>query len=375
MGLELKSPVRVALRKESGVAAASDWDAAAPEPAPPLPSGPDVIGRTGGLKEVAERVGIVARSDLPVLLLGETGSGKEVIARMVHQLSQRESGPFLRVNCGAIPHELIDSELFGHERGSFTGAAGQRRGGFERAHGGSLLLDECGELTPAAQVRLLRILQEGTFERVGGEQPVKVDVRIIAATHRDLGAMVRAGTFRQDLWYRLAVFPIEIPPLRDRPQDVREMAHAFTAQAADRFGLPHCAPTNDDVAMLVSYPWPGNVRELKAVIDRATILGRGRKLEVAVALGTGVAPSSLAPTPSFTAGRPGERLATLDEAMSRHIENVLIATRGQIEGPEGAARILGINPHTLRGRMRKLKIDWSRFRRPQDRFIDDGDGI
>ncbi|HEY2883557.1 MAG TPA: sigma-54 factor interaction domain-containing protein, partial [Pirellulales bacterium] len=186
-----------------------------------------IVGVESGLRPVMDRVALVARADIPVLILGETGSGKEVVARAIHKQSRRENGPFLRVNCGAIPPELVDSELFGHERGSFTGATALRKGWFERADRGTLFLDECGELPPAAQVRLLRILQDGTFERVGGERQIHVDVRVVAATHRNLQAMVAEGTFREDLWYRLAVFPIELPPLRDRPEDIPALAAHF----------------------------------------------------------------------------------------------------------------------------------------------------
>ncbi len=186
-----------------------------------------IVGAETGLRPVMDRVSIVARADIPVLILGETGSGKEVVARAIHNQSRRAGGPFLRVNCGALPPELVDSELFGHERGSFTGATALRKGWFERADRGTLFLDECGELPPAAQVRLLRILQDGTFERVGGERQMHVNVRVVAATHRNLQAMVGEGTFREDLWYRLAVFPIELPPLRDRPEDIAALATHF----------------------------------------------------------------------------------------------------------------------------------------------------
>ena len=195
-----------------------------------------IVGADTGLKPVMDQIDLVARSDTPVLILGETGAGKEVVARAIHERSRRSSGPFLRVNCGAIPVDLVNSELFGHERGSFTGAVGTRQGWFERADAGTLFLDECGELTPAAQVRLLRILQDGTFERVGGERQMHVDVRIVAATHRDLAAMVGDGRFRQDLWYRLAVFPIRLPPLRDRPADIPAMAAHFARRASQAAG-------------------------------------------------------------------------------------------------------------------------------------------
>jgi transcriptional regulator with GAF, ATPase, and Fis domain len=312
-----------------------------------------------------ERVALVADSDVPVLLLGETGSGKEVVARALRNRSRRAAGPFERVNCGAIPAGLIDSDLFGHERGSFSGATAQRRGWFERADGGTLFLDEVGELPPDAQVRLLRVLQDGSFERVGGEQPVHVDVRVIAATHRDLHAMVEAGRFREDLWYRLAVFPIEIPPLRDRREDIPALATHFALRACERFGTRPLAPTDVDLELLGAYDWPGNVRELAAVLDRAVILGGGERLEVAKALGGG------AVRQAFDAeGRPEESRAgdaagpilSLDRAMALHIEAALERCAGRIEGSNGAARLLEINPHTLRARMRKLGIDWGRFR-------------
>jgi transcriptional regulator with GAF, ATPase, and Fis domain len=243
-----------------------------------------IVGADGRLRPVMERVALVSRSDVPVLLLGETGSGKEVIARAIHTRSARNTGPFIRVNCGAVPPDLIDSELFGHEKGSFTGAVSTRRGWFERADEGTLFLDEIGELPLAAQVRLLRVLQEGTFERVGGERSLKVDVRVVAATHRDLAMMVQQGRFREDLWYRIAVFPIVLPPLREHPEDIAALADHFARRAAVRFGLTLQLPSPQDVALLTSYSWPGNVRELTTVLDRAAILGAGKRLEVAKAL-------------------------------------------------------------------------------------------
>ena len=328
-----------------------------------------IVGAEGGFRAVMERVDLAAPSDVPVLILGETGSGKEVVARAIHQRSRRASGPFLRVNCGAIPAGLVDSELFGHERGSFTGAASLRQGWFERADRGTLFLDEVGELPPQAQVRLLRILQDGSFERVGGQKTLQADVRIVAATHRDLRAMVAEGGFREDLWYRLAVLPIEVPPLRDRPEDVPPLARHFALRAATRFGTPPRIPTPEDQELLVAYPGPGNVRELAAVIDRAVILGNGERLEVANALG--IAPRADARrTPADAAvGRSAASgqadaaaFPTLDAAMRRHIEAALTRTHGRVEGPTGAAKLLAINPHTLRARMRKLGIDVRGFR-------------
>jgi hydrogenase-4 transcriptional activator len=322
-----------------------------------------IVGDQSGLRDVIERVELVAKSDAPVLIFGETGTGKELIARAIHARSSRAQGPVLRVNCGAIPPELIDSELFGHERGAFTGAVESRKGWFERADGGTLFLDEIGELPVAAQVRLLRILQDGWLERVGAEEPIHVDVRIVAATHRDLAEMVARGEFRADLWYRIAVFPIVLPPLRERREDIAELAAHFARRAAIRFGLPEILPTPDDLRLLAAYSWPGNIRELGTVIDRAAILGNGRRLEVSKALG-GVENGPTARTPASTPapiGTPAE-IATLDAVIRAHIEAALVATGGRVEGRHGAAALLGINPNTLRGRMRKLGVDWQRFR-------------
>ncbi|MSP54476.1 MAG: sigma-54-dependent Fis family transcriptional regulator [Myxococcales bacterium] len=308
-----------------------------------------IVGAERGLREVMARVHQVAPTDAPVLILGETGAGKEVVARTIHAHSRRHGGPFLRVNCGAIPTELVDSELFGHERGSFTGAIAQRKGWFERADGGTLFLDEVAELPAAAQVRLLRVLQDGSFERVGGQTTHTADVRIIAATHRDMATMVRDGSFRQDLWYRVSVFPILLPSLRDRRDDIPSLARHFAERAGMRlFGRP-LELGREDIAPLQSYDWPGNVRELAAVIERAAILGNGHTLQIVPALGV---------LPSLGGASRGARGPDPDNA----IEAVLQRTRGRIEGPFGAAAALGVNPHTLRSRMRKLGIEWGRFR-------------
>jgi len=324
-----------------------------------------IVGATGRLRPVMERVELVSRSDVPVLLLGETGSGKEVIARAIHARSARAAGPFIRVNCGAIPPDLIDSELFGHEKGSFTGAIGTRRGWFERADGGSLFLDEIGELPLAAQVRLLRVVQEGVFERVGGEHTITVDVRIVAATHQDLATMVQDGSFREDLWYRIAVFPIMLPPLREHPEDLAALAEHLAHRAAVRFGFALQLPSPQDITLLTNYAWPGNVRELAAVIDRAAILGAGKSLEIAKALGVMTHGRLTPQTPGRVPAAPLPVATTpmpLEAAMKQHIEAALAVTGGRVEGPYGAARLLDINPHTLRGKMRKLEIAWSKFR-------------
>jgi len=350
-----------------------------------------VVGEASGLSSVMERVEQVAPTDAPVLILGETGSGKEVIARAIHARSRRAAGPVVRVNCGAIPAQLIDSELFGHERGSFTGAVATRKGWFERADGGTLFLDEIGELPLEAQVRLLRVLQDGSLERVGGHQAIVVDVRIVAATHRNLETMVAEGRFREDLWYRISIFPIRLPALRERPQDIPALAGHFARRAGLRLGGTALTPSEHDLELLANYAWPGNVRELIAVIERAAILGNGRRLEVAKALGTTALESSRPPRipiaisphafhasddlPAHVPARPepsevvtttSNGVAPLDAAMVSHIERALSATHGRIEGPFGAARVLGVNPHTLRARMRKLGIQWSRFRQNKD---------
>lgn len=338
-----------------------------------------LIGADTGLKTVMDRVRQCSRSTVPVLILGETGTGKEVIAREIHQGSGRSNGPFIRVNCGAIPPELIDSQLFGHEKGSFTGAVEARQGWFERADGGTLFLDEIGELPQDAQVRFLRVLQDGFVERVGSHKVIQVDVRVVAATHRNLAEMVTGGQFREDLWYRIAVFPILIPPLRDRPDDIPALVDHFVRKAATRFGVAVVQATESDIRLMQTYDWPGNIRELGAVIDRAVILGEGHGLEVEAAMGIGQPMTSERRSPRRSehehpvpaaGAREFQRedlphLQSLEDAMRRQIETALEATRGRIEGNNGTAALLRINPHTLRARMRKLGIDWARFRIPR----------
>jgi len=316
-----------------------------------------IVGADAGFRDVMARVEQVAATDAPVLLLGETGTGKEVVARAIHERSRRHRGPMQRVNCGAIPAGLVDSELFGHERGSFTGAVASRAGWFERADGGTLFLDEIGELPPAAQVRLLRVIQEGVLERVGGQHPIKVNVRLVAATHQFLDEMVAAGTFREDLWYRISVFPIRLPPLRERLTDIPALAAHFAWHAGARIGGQPLTPSATDLELLASYNWPGNIRELASVIERATILGNGRHLDLRNALG------SLKMNRRAThAESHGGEFPKLDSVVQGHIEAALRHTAGRIEGTAGAASLLGINPHTLRARMRKLGINWSSFR-------------
>jgi len=324
-----------------------------------------LIGGDTGLAAVMARARMVSRSGAPVLLFGETGTGKEIIARAIHEHSPFRRGPFRRVNCGAIAPELIDSELFGHEAGAFTGAVSRRKGWFEQADGGTLFLDEVGELAAAAQVRLLRVVQDGEVVRVGGERPVHVKVRIVAATHRDLPGMVETQTFRADLYYRLSVFPIVIPPLRDRPSDIRAFAEYFSERAANRFGLKPVAVSDDDVRVLTAYRWPGNVREMAAVMDRAVLVGQGRTLNVVAALGQNP-PASPARSERLEERSSTSSVEPLDTVIRDHIERALRTTHGRVEGPHGAARLLRVNPHTRRARMRKLQIPWKEFRPSRD---------
>jgi len=315
----------------------------------------DVIGEEFGLREVMEMVREVAPLDSPVLLQGETGVGKEIIANAIHSLSRRKNGPFIQVNCGAIPETLIDSELFGHEKGAFTGAISQKRGCFERADGGTIFLDEVGELPLQAQVRMLRVLQDKNIHRVGGTSQIKVDIRIIAATHQNLLEMVKRRLFRDDLWFRLNVFPISIPPLRDRKDDIPALVDHFVEKKSKELQmplLPRLAP--GAMVPLMAYAWPGNVRELENVIERALILSKGRPLTF---------DSIVWPDDNEEDGRLIVRkddFSNLDDAVSKHIQQALQITKGKIHGAAGAAQLLGINPSTLRHRMRKLRIPHGR---------------
>ena len=318
-------------------------------------SGAILVGEFGGLRHVMELVRRVAPLSSPVLLLGETGTGKEVLAHAIHAMSPRHDKPFVRVQCGAIPESLLDSELFGHEKGAFTGATALRYGRFERAHQGTIFLDEIGELTAEAQVKLLRVLQEKEFERVGGSETLRADVRVIAATHRDLQALVREGRFREDLFFRLDVFPLTIPPLRQRREDIPQLLQYFVTRKCRELNLP--APPSPDaetLGNLLSYVWPGNVRELQNVVERALITNRGGPLRFP-GLGASAVPPSPAATPA-----PQAQLPTLDAVTAEHIRKAMCAARGKIQGPGGAAERLGLQPNTLRARMRKLGVPYGR---------------
>jgi len=317
--------------------------------------GEEIIGADFGLKGVMDLVRQVAPLSSPVLLMGETGAGKEVIANAIHKSSQRRDGPFIKVNCGAIPDTLIDSELFGHEKGAFTGALSKKRGRFERAHNGTIFLDEIGELPPAAQVRLLRVLQEKEIERVGGTHPVQVDIRIIAATHRDLSVMLKEGAFRDDLYFRLKVFPIVIPPVRDRKGDVPALVYHFIQKKSRDMGFsgtPNLSPGALD--SLIAYDWPGNVRELENAVERALILSKGDPLTFPD-LDNLRAADAEERSVHFE-----EKFPKLDTAMAKHIQKALKMTNGRVDGERGAAKILGINPRTLRHRMKKLGVPFGR---------------
>ncbi|MBN2528073.1 MAG: sigma-54-dependent Fis family transcriptional regulator [Deltaproteobacteria bacterium] len=329
-----------------------------------MPQSGIIIGAEMGLARVMQRVEIVANKDLPVLIHGESGTGKEVIALAIHQRSHRKEKPFRRVNCGAIPLELIDSELFGHELGAFTGSTSRHRGWFEQADGGTLLLDEVGELPLNAQVRLLRVIQEGEFTRVGGEKPIRVDVRIIAATHRDLPAMIEEKLFREDLYYRLTVFPIVIPPLRERQDDISLLAEYFVQRATTRFGYKPIPIFEKDIELLKKYDWPGNIREFAAVIDRAVLLGDGECLKTEKALGISLPRQSAQKTISPGAPVTNEAvdIQPLNTIIKAYIEKALVACCGRVEGPFGAAKKLALNPNTLRSKAKKLGIEIENFR-------------
>lgn len=303
----------------------------------------EIVGESATLRKVLRLVECVAATGSTVLILGETGTGKELFARAIHNLSARKDGPFIKVDCGAIPAGLIESELFGHEKGAFTGAVKRRLGRFELADEGTIFLDEIGDLPLDLQTRLLRVLQEGAFERVGGTRTIKTNARVVAATNRDLSKRVGSGEFREDLYYRLGAFPILLPPLRQRPDDIQLLALHFIRKYNAKLGKKIETIPQQLIEALQTYHFPGNVRELENIIERAVILSAGSALQMDV---------------SFNSPRqpPAEDTQTLDEIERRHISRVLAACNWRIEGPQGAAKLLGLHPSTLRSRMRKLNI-------------------
>jgi PAS domain S-box-containing protein len=316
----------------------------------------EIVGSSKALKTTLSRIAKVAPTDSTVFITGETGTGKELIARAVHKRSQRAGRAFLSVNCAALAPALVSSELFGHEKGAFTGATQRRFGRFELANGGTIFLDEVGELPPDTQVALLRVLQEREFERVGGTQTIRVDVRVITATNRDLTTAVADGSFRQDLFYRLNVFPVEVPPLRDRTDDILMLVEYFVRRFASRAGKKFSSIDKKTLDLLQNYDWPGNIRELQNVIERSVILSSGDAFAVDESW---LSKQPVRERPSVAASRPSQ-----DEPHSEReiIEVALAASRGRVAGPSGAAGRLGIPASTLNHRIQALRINKTRFK-------------
>ncbi len=310
----------------------------------------EMVGNSPALLALTQKLDRVAGTDATVLITGETGTGKELIARALHSTGPRKQRPLVKVNCGAVPASLLESELFGHVKGAFTGAIDRRVGRFELADGGTLFLDEIGELPLDTQVKLLRVLQEQEFEPVGSSRTVRVDVRIIAATNRNLEQEVRAGRFRSDLFFRLNVVPLTVPPLRDRATDIPILVAYFLSRFSKKFGRRIDGVTRDTMDRLVKYGWPGNVRELQNIVERAVVMATGPL----ISLDADVLPPRQ--TPAGSAGLAGPASMSLEDAERRHIEAVLSQTGGVIEGPAGAATILNLHPNTLRSRMKKLGV-------------------
>jgi formate hydrogenlyase transcriptional activator len=307
---------------------------------------PKIIGDSAALRRVLGLVRVVAPTDTTVLLQGETGTGKEMIAQAIHESSDRSNGPFVKVNCAAIPSGLLESELFGHERGAYTGAVSRSVGRFERANKGTLFLDEIGDLPLELQPKLLRVIQEKQFERLGSAATIRTDVRVICATHRDLSEMVEERQFRIDLFYRLSVFPITLPALRERPQDIQPLVRHFAMHYADRMQKPITGIAEDFMALLTRHSWPGNVRELQNLIERSVILSPGPVLNGSL--------PELSSTPRSAAP------VTLEDAERSHILQALLRTEGVVGGPNGAAARLGMKRTTLISMMRRLGINTGR---------------
>jgi formate hydrogenlyase transcriptional activator len=305
-----------------------------------------IIGKSQGMKAVIDQIHQVAPTDSSVLILGETGVGKELVAKAIHNLSGRTGGPFIPVNLAALPHELIASELFGHEKGAFTGANDSQRGRFELADGGTIFLDEIGDLPTSVQVKLLRVLQEGTFERLGSAKQIRSDFRVIAATNKDLRTEVEKGTFRQDLYYRLNVFPIYVPPLRERRDDIPPLTLHFTEKFGKKLGKRLRPIPPQELRKLLEYHWPGNVRELEHFVERAVILSDGYTISF----------SGLKQVSGAPAADDDQAIRPLEDIEREYIRKALKATGWRVSGPRGAASLLGFKTSTLRFRMEKLGI-------------------
>ena len=314
----------------------------------------EIVGSSAPIRTVLQQVARVAPTDSTVLITGDTGTGKELVARAIHKRSARSARPFVAVNCAAVPASLIASELFGHERGAFTGALQRRQGKFELADGGTLFLDEVGELPADTQVVLLRVLQEREFERVGGSRPIRIDVRVIAATNRDLQTAIAERAFRSDLFYRLNVFPVEMPPLQERPTDIPMLVEYFVHRLSKRAGKKITGISSQTLDLLQSYPWPGNIRELQNVIERAVIVSDGELLTVDSRWLAGRS------TPAPASKQPlGDALGERERAM---IEGALAETKGRVSGPSGAAAKLGLPRSTLESKIRSLGLNKNRFK-------------
>ena len=314
-----------------------------------------IVGDSPALKKVLAQIEMVAPTDANVLILGESGTGKELVARAIHDRSPRKDAALVRVNCASVPRELFESEFFGHVRGAFTGAVKDRVGRFELANGGTLFLDEIGEVPLELQSKLLRVLQEGQFEKVGEDRTRTVDARIIAATNRDLADEVKTGRFREDLYYRLSVFPIELPPLRDRAEDIPKLAQYFLQQSARKLGVnaPRLTPAN--MKELQSYDWPGNVRELQNVIERAVIRGRNGQLDLGLSRASAIAGRTARKPDSAPKAAPAS-LHELKDHERAFIVEALAKTRGKIYGPDGAAALLGLKPTTLSSKVHRMGL-------------------
>jgi DNA-binding NtrC family response regulator len=312
-------------------------------------SGPtgDFVGRSAGMRQVQTQLRQVAPSDMTVLIQGETGTGKGLAARILHDLSLRRDQPLIQVNCGSVPVSLAESELFGHEKGAFTGAVSRHLGKVELAAGGTLFLDEVADMPLEAQVKLLRLLEERTFERVGGEKVLTAEVRVVAATNRDLPRQVEAGDFRADLFYRLQGFELRLPPLRERREDIPVLALYFMQPAAAHLAKPVTELAPEAIAALQAYDWPGNVRELQHAVERAVVVCEGSTIRA----------GDLAPMESPEGAAPAAERLTLEEYERRYIRAVLADTGGVISGPRGASAILGLPESTLRTRMKKLGVE------------------